>query len=183
MLVIKGVVGGILLFLGRELNFLFAGAMAAISLTDSRTETAAFIERGPVENPPARLKGGRKITALVQRISKTRDDKSCQQNAKQHQGESSRTIRDSGCHGQARKYAEGRPGCANRCSLQARNSPPQSRNESFSHHHPGASRHHSSWHQYLAQDRENRKLESPAVENPKVENLNWTSRLEVASPI
>jgi hypothetical protein len=30
MLVIKGVIGGILLFLGRELNFLFAGAMAAL---------------------------------------------------------------------------------------------------------------------------------------------------------
>ena len=30
MLVIRGVIGGILLFLGRELNFLFAGAMAAL---------------------------------------------------------------------------------------------------------------------------------------------------------
>ena len=28
MLIVKGVIGGILLFLGRELNFLFAGAMA-----------------------------------------------------------------------------------------------------------------------------------------------------------
>ena len=28
MLVIKGIIGGVLLFLGRELNFLFAGAMA-----------------------------------------------------------------------------------------------------------------------------------------------------------
>lgn len=30
MLVIRGVIGGILLFLGRELNFLFAAAMAAL---------------------------------------------------------------------------------------------------------------------------------------------------------
>ena len=30
MLIIRGVIGGILLFLGRELNFLFAGAMAAL---------------------------------------------------------------------------------------------------------------------------------------------------------
>jgi len=30
MLVIRGVIAGILLFLGRELNFLFAGAMAAL---------------------------------------------------------------------------------------------------------------------------------------------------------
>lgn len=30
MLLIRGVIGGILLFLGRELNFLFAGAMAAL---------------------------------------------------------------------------------------------------------------------------------------------------------
>ena len=28
MLAIKGIIGGIVLFLGRELNFLFAGAMA-----------------------------------------------------------------------------------------------------------------------------------------------------------
>jgi hypothetical protein len=30
MLLIRGIIGGILLFLGRELNFLFAGAMAAL---------------------------------------------------------------------------------------------------------------------------------------------------------
>ena len=30
MLIIRGIIGGILLFLGRELNFLFAGAMAAL---------------------------------------------------------------------------------------------------------------------------------------------------------
>lgn len=30
MLVVRGVIGGILLFLGRELNFLFAGAMAGL---------------------------------------------------------------------------------------------------------------------------------------------------------
>ena len=28
MLIVKGIIGAILLFLGRELNFLFAGAMA-----------------------------------------------------------------------------------------------------------------------------------------------------------
>ena len=30
MLIVRGVIGGILLFLGHELNFLFAGAMAAL---------------------------------------------------------------------------------------------------------------------------------------------------------
>jgi hypothetical protein len=30
MLIVRGVIGGILLFLGRELNFIFAGAMAAL---------------------------------------------------------------------------------------------------------------------------------------------------------
>ena len=30
MLIIRGIIGGILLFLGRELNFIFAGAMAAL---------------------------------------------------------------------------------------------------------------------------------------------------------
>src|SRR5512140_2274240 len=36
MLVIRGIIGGVILFLGRELNFLFAGAMAfliAVRLT------------------------------------------------------------------------------------------------------------------------------------------------------
>ena len=30
MLIVRGVVGAIILFLGRELNFLFAGGMAAL---------------------------------------------------------------------------------------------------------------------------------------------------------
>ena len=30
MLIVRGIIGGILLFLGRELNFIFAGAMAGL---------------------------------------------------------------------------------------------------------------------------------------------------------
>ena len=30
MLIVRGVIGGIILFLGRELNFIFAGGMAAL---------------------------------------------------------------------------------------------------------------------------------------------------------